>query len=114
VRITEQIATDPPYCVGYLPKCEANNHTSLGTYLTQLCSSPTTPRAEPPTDTSPWTMAFDNGPYASVCAEWPTPARHETWSPTPGPGAPLRSSRALTTRSSTPPMSDARSRSTGN
>jgi pimeloyl-ACP methyl ester carboxylesterase len=34
-------------------------------------------------------MAFDNGPHASVCAEWPTPPRHETWSPTPGPGAPL-------------------------
>lgn len=88
-RITEQIATDPLYCVGYLPKCEANNHTSLGTYLTQLCSSPTAPQAEPSADSNPWTLVFDGGPYASPCAEWPTPARQEVWSPAPGPGVPL-------------------------
>lgn len=88
-RITEQIASDPPYCVGYLPKCEANNHTSLGTYLTQLCSSPTIPRTEPPADTDPWTLAFDNSPYTSLCDKWPTPPQHETWSPALGSGVPL-------------------------
>jgi pimeloyl-ACP methyl ester carboxylesterase len=82
-RVTEQIATDPPYCVGYLPKCESNNHTSLGPYLTSMCnSSPADPsRATSAPSVDAWSRAFDHGPYATVCDSWKTASAVSTWSP---------------------------------